>query len=71
MSVLKAQISVPRIVRTPSAPTRAAAILVTPSILMGVAVLTSMSVHWVPTSAPRIARIQLAPTPVVVELDID
>ena len=66
-----AQISVSKIATTLSAPTHAAAMLVTPSMLMGVAVMTLMSVYWVLTSAPRIARTPLVPTPVVVELDID
>jgi len=70
MSVLKAQTSAPRIATTPSAPTHAAAMLVTPSMLIGEAVMTLMSVNWAPTSVPRIARTLLAPTPVVVELDI-
>ena len=70
-SVLKALINAPKIATTPTAPTHAAAMLVTLSILMGMAVTTLTSVYWVLPSALRIAKTPLAPTPVGVELDID
>ena len=66
-----ARTSVLRLATTSSAPTHAAAMLVKPSVLMDVAVMTLMSVRWVLTSVPRIAVTPLALTPVVVGSDID
>ena len=71
MSVLKILINASKIATTQSAPTRAAAMLAMPSMLMGVAVMTLMSVHWVLTSAPRIATTPLALIIAVVDLGIN
>lgn len=71
MSVLKGQISVPRIVTTSSARTHAAAILAMLSMLMAFTVMILMSVQWVLISAPRIARTPLASILVAVAVGID
>ena len=71
MSVLETLINAPKIAGTPLALTHAAAMLATLSVLMGVAVMTLMSVPWVLTSAPKIATTLSVLTPVAVEWVID
>ena len=71
MSAMNTQISVRRIAPTPLAPTHAAAMLATPSMLMGVAAETMMSVPWGLTSVPRNAATLWDPTPAAVEMDTD
>jgi hypothetical protein len=55
MSVLKEHMLVFRIATMSWVPTLATVVLVTPLMLMGVAVLILTSVHWKLTIAPRIA----------------
>ena len=71
MSVLQGLISVFSIARIPLDPIDAAAMLAILSMLMGMAVMTLMSVHWMLTCVPRIVRTQSVPILVAVEQGID